>query len=98
MDVMEDCHQVRRPKHDIIQGDIYIVKSDAHSGKVTSDHRQPAECSVGFNFGDRLLSVSIIDWNCDRLYSEPYLSVYADCDGRQKTLLVKWYRLILRTK
>lgn len=89
MDRMEDCQQVRRPKHDMIEGDVFVVKSDGYSGKAMSvDQRQPAECSIGFNFGDRLLSALVIDWSCDHSYSEPFLAFYADCDGSRKTLLV----------
>ncbi len=121
MDANDDCEQVRRPKHDIATGDVFVVKSDGFSGKVTSDpNKQPAECSIGFNFGDRLLSVAVVDWSCDHVHHpdrgadwndrgggggeltltrqparptsyhdiEPFLSVFADCDGKQKTLLV----------
>lgn len=94
MDQKEDCGQVRRPKHDVVEGDVFVVRSDGYNGKGTQDQRQPAECSVGFNFGDRLLSVSVVDWTCDQPYTEPFLSVYADCDGRRKTLLVRTSYLV----
>jgi hypothetical protein len=89
MDQKEDCGQVRRPKHDVVEGDVFVVRSDGYNGKATSDQRQPAECSIGFNFGDRLLSLSVVDWACDQPYSEPFLLAYADCDGGRKILLVR---------
>lgn len=63
---------------DLVEGDMFLVKSDAYNGKKTLE-QSPAECSVGFNFGGRRLSVVVVDFTCDEEYGEPVLVVYADC-------------------
>ena len=34
---------------------------------------------MAFNFGGRRLSVAVVKWDCDHLYAEPALAIYADC-------------------
>ena len=82
MDQAEDCGQVLTQPQDLVEGDLFLVKSDVHGGKVASESdQQPAECAVTFNFGSRRLSVSVVDWTCEENYTEPVLTMYADCDG-----------------
>ena len=94
MDSAEDCvDRVRRPNNDMSDGDVFLVQSD--TGKASNkDQRQPAECSLGFNFGDRLLSVQIQDWWCDQIYTEPFLAIYDDCEGQRRALLVTAQRIV----
>jgi len=84
MDQSEDCDRVLTQTQDLVEGDLYLVKSDVYGGKATSQ-RQPAECSVVFNFGDRRLAVAVVDWTCEQPYTEPMLAIYADCDGQQRS-------------
>ena len=88
MDQMDQCEQVRRPKHDIVEGDVFVIRSDGYGGKAIPDRRQPAECSIAFDFTDRLLSLSVLEWRCDENFTEPFLSVYRNCDGLRKKQLV----------
>jgi hypothetical protein len=83
MDQAEDCERIRRPTHDLSEGDVYLVKSDDHGGHAR-EQRMPAECSVGFNLGDRALAVAVLEWSCDQPYPEPFLAVYADCDKQRR--------------
>jgi len=79
MDQSEDCERVVTQTQDLLEGDLYLVKSDVYGGKATSQ-RQPAECSVAFNFGGRHLIVAVVDWTCEQAYREPMLAIYDDCD------------------
>jgi len=84
MDRSPDCDRVLTQTQDLVEGDLYLVKSDVLGGKPTNK-RQPAECSVAFNFGDRRLAVTVVDWTCDQPYREPMLAIYADCDGQRRS-------------
>jgi len=79
MDQSEDCDRIITQTQDLVEGDLYLVKSDVYGGKATSQ-RQPAECSVAFNFGGRHLIVAVVDWTCEQPYREPMLAIYDDCD------------------
>ena len=91
-----DCETVR-PIHnnDMQEGDYYIVQSDSWHGKADPWHgtshlaRRPAECSLAFNFGDRLVSMSVDEWWCHlRDVHDPFLAIYNNCDGQRYGLLV----------
>lgn len=84
MDQSEDCDQVVTQTQDLVEGDLFLVRSDVHGGKKSS-HRQPAECSVTFNFGGRRLSIAVVEWTCEEHYREPMLAIYADCDVQQRS-------------
>src|SRR6218665_809171 len=89
MDQTEDCHiGVRRPNNDMLEGDIFLIKSDNWNGKPSSS-RQPAECLIAFNLGNRLLSVDIRDWSCDdNALAEPLLAFYDNFSGERRNLMV----------
>lgn len=94
MDQTEDCHiGVRRPNNDMLEGDIFMIKSDNWNGKPSSS-RQPAECLIAFNLGNRLLSVNIKDWSCDNGLVEPYLAFYDDCAGERRNLMVILFTIL----
>lgn len=84
MDQSEDCDRALTQTQDLVEGDLYLVKSDVYGGKATSQ-RQPAECSVAFNFGGRRLAVAVVDWTCEQPYREPMLAIYADCDRQRRS-------------
>jgi len=91
-----DCHNVRPIRNDDMEaGDYYIVQSDSWHGRADPWHgsshlaRRPAECTLAFNFGDRLASVSVDEWWCHlRDVHDPFLAIYDDCTGQRRTLLV----------
>jgi len=90
-----DCNVVRPIRnYDMDAGDYYIVQSDSYHGRPDPWHgsshlaRRPAECGLSFNFGDRLASVKIDEWWCNRDVTDPFLSVYDDCSGHRRRLLV----------
>ena len=84
MDQSEDCDRVLTQTQDLMEGDLFLVKSDVYGGKETSQ-RQPAECSVAFNFGGRHLAVAVVDWTCEQPYREPMLAIYADCNRQRRS-------------
>jgi len=84
MDQSEDCDQVVTQTQDLVEGDLFLVRSDVYGGKKSSQ-RQPAECSVTFNFGGRRLSIAVVEWTCEEHYREPMLAIYADCDVQQRS-------------
>ncbi len=87
MDSKEDCSRLIR-NDDMSEGDRYRVQSTWSRG---ARSRQPqAECSLGFNFGDRYVMMNLYEWYCDDLAApgEPFLAVYDTCDGRKDQLLV----------
>ena len=84
MDQSDDCDRVLTQTQDLVEGDLFLVKSDVYGGKA-STQRQPAECSVVFNFGGRRLSIAVVDWTCDQPYKEPTLAIYADCDKQRRS-------------
>ena len=49
----------------------------------------PAECAIGFNFGDRYMSVRVETFQCPYEYREPFLAVYETCDGLRTNLVVR---------
>jgi len=83
MDQKDDCEQVLTQTQDLVEGDVFSVKSDGYDGQPSSV-RPPAECSVAFNLGSRRLSVAVVEWTCEQPYREPVLAVYADCTVAQK--------------
>ena len=83
MDQDDDCDRVLTQTQDLIEGDLFVVRSDGYGGK-TSSQRPPAECSVAFNLGSRRLSVAVVEWTCEETYKEPVLHIYADCTVGQK--------------
>ena len=86
MDQREDCDRAITQTQDLVEGDVFLVKSDVHGGKETDENeRQPAECSVKFNFGDRRVVVVVDKWTCDEPHREPTLAIYDDCDGQRKS-------------
>jgi len=87
MDQSEDCDKVLTQTQDLVEGDLFIVKSDVYEGKETTQ-RQPAECSVVFNFGTRHLTISVVDFTCEESFNEPMLAIYADCDAQQQSKLL----------
>jgi len=84
MDQDDDCDRVLTQTQDLIEGDVFVVKSDGYGGKTSSSQRPPAECSVAFNLGSRRLSVAVVEWTCEETYKEPVLHIYADCTVGQK--------------
>ena len=96
MDQSEDCDRVLTQTQDLVEGDLFVVKSDVYGGKRPTSERPPAECSVAFNFGGRRLSVAVVDWTCDGPYREPVLAVYADCTVGQKRSKRLVSRCVLR--
>jgi len=91
-----DCDTVRPIRNDDMEeGDYYIVKSDSWHGRADPWHgtshlaRRPAECALAFNFGDRLASMKVDEWWCHlRDVPDPFLTVYNDCGGQRRKLLV----------
>jgi len=79
----QDCDRVVTQTQDLVEGDLFVVKSDDYGGQPSSQ-KPRAECSVAFNFGTRRLSVAVVDWKCDESFREPFLAVYADCTIAQK--------------
>ena len=69
---------------------------------MAATQRGQAECSNGFNFGDRLVSVHVNKFICsktnidDMTYmtdppentKEPFLAIYENCDGENINFLV----------
>jgi len=84
MDQTDDCDRVITQTQDLVEGDLFLVKSDGYAGKITSN-RQPAECSVAFNFGGRRLAIAVVEWECEQAYVEPRLAIYADCDRQKRS-------------
>jgi len=84
-----DCDVIRPIRNDdMSEGDYYVIKSDAFSGRphVT---RRPFECTLAFNLGDRLVAVVVKEWSCTQQFVQPLLAIYDDCEGRRKGLLVR---------
>jgi len=84
MDQSDDCDRVITQTQDLVEGDLFLVKSDVYGGKA-SLQRQPAECSVTFNFGGRRLAVAVVDWTCERPHREIVLAIYSDCNNHERT-------------
>ena len=54
MDSDQDCTKsIRNDGMD--QEDYYQVDSDSNDGRDAQSMQRPAECGIGFNFGDRLI-------------------------------------------
>lgn len=87
MDDEDNCGQMVVTNDDLEEGDSYIVRSDSWQGRSTWS-RKPAECTIGINLGDRMVGVNLIEWWCDKVYKEPFLDIYDNCDGTRKNLLV----------
>jgi len=87
-----DCETVQQVRnYDMEAGDYYVVQSDSRRGRADSSHlsRRPAECALAFNFGDRLVSMTVDEWECNlRDVHDPFLAVYDDCGGQLRQLLV----------
>ena len=89
---MDETDKCERPtltiNDDMSEGDMYVVISDRWHGESTWSTQLPAECTHGFNFGDRLASINVIDWRCDDALRDPFLAIYDDCDLQRRNPLV----------
>ncbi|ESO12849.1 hypothetical protein HELRODRAFT_188009 [Helobdella robusta] len=84
------CEKIRPIRNDdMSEGDFYIVKSDRYEGK-SNQTKQPSECTLAFNLGDRMMSLKVNVWWCEKPFEEPFLAIYSDCEGRRKGLLTSF--------
>ena len=93
MDKDAQCHGFVH-NDDMEEGDAYMVKTDSWEGGAPQQ-RRPAECAIGFNFGDRYISVRLVQWYCNENFKDPFLVVYDDCPNRRSdiraNILVRYF-------
>ena len=92
MDDEEQCGGTSR-NDDMEEGDVYYVKSQNGWNK---DARRPAECSQNFNFGDRFISLRIVEWRCDKTFENLFLAVYDNCYGTRSHLKVRTCNMMIK--
>jgi hypothetical protein len=94
-----ECRAVRPIRNDdMAEGDHYVVNSDSWLGRPdpwqgrSPLSRRPAECTLAFNLGNRIVSAVIDDWRCQAQFNDLFLAFYDDCDGHRQKLLVSMQR------
>ena len=71
--------------------DCYEVRSDKKTeGGLAQwqDKQHVEECSIAFDFGDRLIALVIEKWLCEITDTETYLNMSADCSGSHNQFMV----------
>ena len=86
MDIANDC-RIFIDNDDMLQGDMYLVKSDTWDGGAPWE-RRPAECTSNFNLGDRLIVLDVANWWCKSAFDQPFFAMYSDCTMDDDHLLV----------
>lgn len=94
LDQEDDCERISIRNDDLAEGDLYLIKSDRYQGG-SPEKRRPAECSLDLNFGDRYISVRLVEHWCEANYQGPFLIVYDSCNGQRSGKLVDFVHFIL---